>query len=59
MKKNRILMRPNPKSDNMLTPFSGAKHHTRTMAVLSAQGRTVHGQGPNGPRPGAGLGFPA
>jgi hypothetical protein len=28
-------------------------------AVLSAQGRTVRGQGPDGPRPGAGLGFPA
>jgi hypothetical protein len=28
-------------------------------AVLSAQGRTVHGQGPDGSRPGARLGFPA
>jgi hypothetical protein len=27
--------------------------------VLSAQGRTVRGQGPDGPRPGVGLGFPA
>jgi hypothetical protein len=27
--------------------------------VLSAQARTVRGQGPDGPRPGAGLGFPA
>jgi hypothetical protein len=27
--------------------------------VLSAQERTVHGQGPDGPRPGVGLGFPA
>jgi hypothetical protein len=26
-------------------------------AVLSTQGRTVRGQGPNGPRPGAGLRF--
>jgi hypothetical protein len=46
-----------PKS--MLTPFLGANHYTRTVAVLSAQGRTVRGQGPDGPRPGAGLGFPA
>jgi hypothetical protein len=43
----------------MLAPFSGAKHYTRTVAVLSAQGRTVRGQGPDGLRPGAGLGFPA
>jgi hypothetical protein len=43
----------------VLTPFSGANHSTRTMAVLSAQGRTVRTQGPDGPRPGAGLGFPA
>jgi hypothetical protein len=27
-------------------------------AVLSTQGRTVRGQGPDGPRPGARLGFP-
>jgi hypothetical protein len=29
------------------------------VAVLSAQERTVRGQGPDGLRPGAGLGFPA
>jgi hypothetical protein len=46
-----------PKS--MLTPFLGANHPTRTVAVLSAQGRTIHGQGPDGPWPGTGLGFPA
>jgi hypothetical protein len=27
--------------------------------VLSGQARTVHGTGPDGPRPGARLGFPA
>jgi hypothetical protein len=27
--------------------------------VHSAQGRMVHGQGPDGPRPSAGLGFSA
>jgi hypothetical protein len=43
----------------MLTPFSGVNHSTQTVAVLSAQGRTVCDQGPDGPRPGAGLGFPA
>jgi hypothetical protein len=26
----------------VLTPFSGVNHSTRTVAVLSAQGRTVH-----------------
>jgi hypothetical protein len=46
-----------PKS--VLTPFLGANHSTRTVAVLSTQGRTVSGQGLDGPRPGAGLGFPA
>jgi hypothetical protein len=40
-----------PKS--MLTPFWSAKHSTRTVAVPSAQGRTVRAQGPDGPRPGA------
>ena len=40
-----------PKS--MLTPFRSAKHSTRTVAVPSAQGRTVRAQGPDGPRPGA------
>jgi hypothetical protein len=44
---------------SMLTPFSGTNHSTRTVAVLSAHGRTVRGQGPDGPRPGVGLGFPA
>jgi hypothetical protein len=43
----------------MLAPFSGANNSTRTVAVLSARGRTVRGQRPDGPRPGAGLGFPA
>jgi hypothetical protein len=36
-----------------LTPFWSAKHSTRTVAVPSAQGRTVRAQGPDGPRPGA------
>jgi hypothetical protein len=40
-----------PKS--MLTPFWSAKHSTRTVAVPSAQGRTVRAQGPDGPRPSA------
>jgi hypothetical protein len=40
-----------PKS--MLAPFWSAKHSTRTVAVPSAQGRTVRAQGPDGPRPGA------
>jgi hypothetical protein len=31
-----------------------AKHSTRTVAVLSGQTWTVRGQGPDGPRPGAG-----
>jgi hypothetical protein len=44
---------------SLLGHFSGANHSTRTVAVLSAQGRTVRGQGPDGPRPGVGLGFPA
>jgi hypothetical protein len=43
----------------MLVPFSGANHSTRTVPMLSAQGRTVRGQGTDGLRPGAGLGFPA
>jgi hypothetical protein len=37
----------------VLTPFWSAKHSTRTVAVPSAQGRTVRAQGPDGPRPGA------
>jgi hypothetical protein len=36
-----------------LTPFESAKHSRRTVAVPSAQGRTVRAQGPDGPRPGA------
>jgi hypothetical protein len=40
-----------PKS--MLTPFWSAKHSTRTVAVPSAQGRTVRAQEPDSPRPGA------
>jgi hypothetical protein len=40
--------------DNIvLAPFWSAKHSTRTMAVPSAQGRTVRAQRPDGPRPGA------
>jgi hypothetical protein len=30
--------------------FLGANHSTRTVAVLSAQGRTVRALGPDGPR---------
>jgi hypothetical protein len=37
----------------MLTPFRSVKHSTRTVAVPSAQGRTVRTQGPDGLRPGA------
>jgi hypothetical protein len=37
----------------LLTPFWSAKHSTRTVAVSSAQGRTVCVQGPDGPWPGA------
>jgi hypothetical protein len=48
---------PSGVAKSMLTPFSGANHSTRTVAVLSAQGRTVRGQGSDGPQPGAGLGF--
>jgi hypothetical protein len=40
-------------SNVLLTLFRSAKHSTRTVAVPSAQGRTVHAQGPDGPRPGA------
>ena len=43
----------------MLVPFWGANHSIRTVAVLSAQERTVRGQGPDGPQPSARLGFPA
>jgi hypothetical protein len=37
----------------VLTLFWSAKHSTRTVAVPSAQGRTVRAQGPDGPWPGA------
>jgi hypothetical protein len=37
----------------VLTPFRSAKYSRRTVAVPSAQGRTVRAQGPDGPRPGA------
>jgi hypothetical protein len=37
----------------MLTPFWSAKHSTRIVAVPSAQGRTIHARGPDGPRPDA------
>jgi hypothetical protein len=42
---------------HVLTPFWSAKHSTRTVAVLTAQARTVRGQGPDDPRPGVRLGF--
>jgi hypothetical protein len=32
--------------------FGSANHPIRTVAVLSAQARTVRGQGPDGPPPG-------
>jgi hypothetical protein len=44
---------------SLLVSFSGANHSTRTVTVLSAQGRMVRGPGPDGLRSGAGLGFPA
>jgi hypothetical protein len=44
---------------HLLTPFWSAKHSTTTVAVLSSQARTVRGQGPDGPRPGAGARVPA
>jgi hypothetical protein len=48
------LLSPAESPKSMLTPFWSAKHSTRTVAVLSGQARTVRGQGPDGPRPGAG-----
>jgi hypothetical protein len=42
----------------MLVPFWGANHSIRIVAVLSAQARTVRGQGPDGPRPGTGAWVP-
>jgi hypothetical protein len=48
------LFSPAEPPKSMLTPFWSAKHSTRTVAVFSGQARTVCGQGPDGPRPGAG-----
>jgi hypothetical protein len=45
-----IYVVPSEVAKSMLTPFSGANYSTRTVAVLSAQGQTVRGQGPDGPR---------
>jgi hypothetical protein len=42
----------------MLVPFWATNHSIRTMVVLSAQARTVRGQGPDSPRPGIGAGVP-
>jgi hypothetical protein len=39
--------------------FSGPGGYLSPTAVLSAQGRTIRGEGSDGPRPGARLGFPA
>jgi hypothetical protein len=47
------MIRAHLEARNVLTPFWSAKHSTRTVAVPSAQGRTVRAQGPDGPRPGA------
>jgi hypothetical protein len=44
---------------NMLTPFLAPNTQHKPAAVLSAQTRTISGQGSDGPRPSAGLGFPA
>jgi hypothetical protein len=43
---------PSGVAKKYLTLFWSAKHSTRTVAVPSAQGRTVRAQGPDGPRPG-------
>ena len=51
------VLSPAESPKSMLTPFRSAKHSTRTVAVPSAQGRTVRAQGPDGPRPGARLGL--
>jgi hypothetical protein len=40
-------------------PNGVAKKCVEPVVVLSAQTWTVRGQGPDGPRPGAGLGFPS
>jgi hypothetical protein len=39
--------------------FRAPNSQQEPVAVLSGQARTVRGQGPDGPLPGAGLGFPA
>jgi hypothetical protein len=39
--------------------FRASNTQQEPATMLSGQARTVHGQGLNGPRPGAGLGFPA
>src|SRR5688572_31106983 len=41
---------PSGVAKSMLTPFSGANHSTRTVAVLFAQGRTVCALGLDGSR---------
>jgi hypothetical protein len=38
--------------------LGGANHSIRTVAVLSAQARTVRGQEPDSPRPGTGASVP-
>jgi hypothetical protein len=48
---------PSGVAKKYLTLFWSAKHSTRTVAVPSAQGRTVRAQGPDGPRSGARLGL--
>jgi hypothetical protein len=47
-----ILYQPNARLI-CVDAFWSAKHSTRTVAVPSAQGRTVRAQGLDGPRPGA------
>jgi hypothetical protein len=47
------LFSPAESPKSMLTPFWSAKHSTRTVAVPSAQGRTVRAQGLDSPQPGA------
>jgi hypothetical protein len=45
-------------SDNDVDTFSARQSLNKNpTAVLSGQARTVRGTGPDGPRPGAGLGF--
>jgi hypothetical protein len=47
------VLSPAESPKSMLMPFWSVKHSTRTMAVSSAQGRTVRAQGPDGLWPGA------